>query len=90
MIPDEAVEAAARGLHHAEHGPWVSGGGVTPGGTPWGTSREMARKELYLSRARLALEAAAPHLMAIAWDEGCAAHEKWPWEGPNPYRKASE
>ena len=37
---------------------------------------------------RKALEAASPYLMAEAWDEGYAAHDRWPRDGPNPYRAA--
>jgi hypothetical protein len=42
----------------------------------------------YLSEARTALEAAAPHLMAAAWDE---AIDWTPEHRPaNPYRKAAK
>lgn len=45
-------EQIARALHYLDYGPWVSGGGLTEGGTPWGTSREKDRHEEYLGRAR--------------------------------------
>ena len=48
MIPDEAAEAAALGIH-------------TRGGVSVPEAREYARS---------ALEFAAPHMMAAAWDEG--------------------
>ena len=54
MIPDEAVEAAAKAF--IEHGTLLP-----------------------------ALEAAAPHLMAAAWDECVASDTAW----INPYRKAA-
>lgn len=39
--------------------------------------------------ARKILEAAAPHLMAAAWDEGHSAGRTDPYSlEPNPYRKA--
>ena len=51
MIPDEAVEAAARAL--AEHS----------GETDWGDWEQGAKAEA-VADMRAALEAAAPHLMA--------------------------
>lgn len=44
-------EELAQALHVAEHGPWISGQGLRPGGTPWGTTREAAAREEYLRRA---------------------------------------
>ena len=35
---------------------------------------------------RAALEAAAPHLMAQAWDEGKGIGQSGGWNKPNPYR----
>ena len=98
MIPDEAVEAAAKALYVTERGPWVSGGGLVTGGTPWGTSREASERDDYERRARAALEAAAPHLMAEAWDEGYDRAETDHYETgfwttrlrANPHRKGSE
>ena len=56
MIPDEAVEAAARALDPQTMG---SGGALAE------KFKEETRKEV-----RRILEAAAPHLMAAAWEEG--------------------
>lgn len=56
MIPDEAVDAAARALDPQTMG---SGGPLAE------KLKGQARAE-----ARRALEAAAPFLMARAWDEG--------------------
>lgn len=56
MISDEAVEAAAKALFEESVTPW-----------------RMAAKEervIFRRRARAALEAAAPHLMAESWDQG--------------------
>jgi hypothetical protein len=52
------VERVAESLYHADHGPWVSGHGFTPGGTPWGTSREQQLRIEYISKARAVLAAA--------------------------------
>lgn len=51
-VQEGDYERVARALHVLEHGPWISGQGITEGGTPWGTSRESDRHEEYLSRAR--------------------------------------
>jgi len=77
VIPDEAVEAAAKVIAREV----------------WRTahSRDVAPTEL----ARLALQAAAPHLMVAAWDEG---YEKGlvgavridSTPDRNPYRKAPD
>ena len=69
MIPDEAVEAAAKVMF--EH-----------------KDREVTFREV----ARAALEAAAPHLMAAAWDEGFAADDFEVSIGMdrNPYRKPTD
>jgi len=40
----------------------------------------------YMGDARAALEAAAPHLMAEAWDEGRRAWDNY--DDDNPYRSA--
>ena len=82
-IPEEAVEVAARALHLIDQGPWISGGAITPGGTPWGTSREASRHGEYLDKARLALEAASPCMLAEAWDTGAVAGWKQSGEGWN-------
>ena len=57
MIPDEAVEAAAKKLYQA--------GGLVV----WDSEDESIRN-YFRRNARSALEAAAPHLMAAAWEEG--------------------
>jgi hypothetical protein len=75
MIPDEAVEAAAKAVW------WESEG------RPWGHANDEMRAP-YLREAKTALEAAAPHLMRAAWDEGWEAHGDWGGPTPNPYAKA--
>lgn len=57
MFSEEAIERVAEVLHILDHGPWVSGGGITPYGTPWGTSREASRREEYRIKARAVVEA---------------------------------
>lgn len=57
-ISEEAIEAAAEGLvDHIEQKPWEHMGDHL--------------QSTYRDDARAALEAAAPLLMAQAWDEGC-------------------
>jgi len=85
MIPDEAVYAAGDVLvYHQRQGiKGCSCGWAEPG------------RSFPEHQARLALEAAAPHLMAAAWDEGGrAAIERENAYGreekakfSNPYRK---
>jgi hypothetical protein len=41
---------------------------------------------VYEDYAKAMLEAAAPHLMRTAWDEGWEAHGDWGGPTPNPYR----
>ena len=60
MIPDVAVEAAAKCTYEREMG--VNWDGL-----------QSSVKRGYLEDARAALEAAAPHMLAEAWDEGHAA-----------------
>lgn len=68
MIPEDAVEAAAKKLAYLN-----SDAGDQLSDEDW---------------ARELLEAAAPHLMAAAWDE---AIDWTPEHRPaNPYRKASD
>lgn len=82
-IPDEAVEAAAK----AEAEEWIIDG------TPWEDDFE-DHKAVVRERMRIALTAAAPSLMALAWDEGYAGgktdayHEERgrDVETENPYR----
>lgn len=83
MIPEAAVEAAAVA--------WV-------GRQVWQDCDE-AWKADYMERTRLALEAATPHLLSGAWDEGfdrgfydpLAGRDRDPSESrtPNPYRSQS-
>ena len=56
VIPDEAVEAAARVLCGVTADMWKD--------------QPTRIKDKYRWEAIAALEAAAPHLMAAAWDEG--------------------
>ena len=58
MISYEAVESGARVL--IEDGRY---------GIPWEDASEDDRAEV-LTRVRAILEAAAPHIQAVAWDEG--------------------
>jgi len=87
VIPDEAVEAAGDVLvYHQRQG--IKGcacGWAEPG------------RSFPEHQARIALEAAAPHLMAEAWDEGelagytNAGAEQWGYDQKfNPYRKTVE
>jgi len=88
VIPDEAVEAAARAVYEDTFG------------KPWADESEDYRNELRETQ-RAALEAAAPHLMAVAWDEahfaaiGCDStccdymHDA-PRGDMNPYRNANK
>jgi hypothetical protein len=83
VIPAEAVEAAAKAAFARTH--------------PHGNFR-LAIRELqdrYLSEARAALEAAAPYMLAEAWEEGytlgyadCA--NKQESNRPNPYMLNNE
>ena len=61
-ISDAAVEAAARASwERSNSDPWISG---DHDDIRWHDRRE------YIEDARATLEAAAPHLMAQAWQEG--------------------
>jgi len=83
VIPEEAVEAAAR-LIHSQH--------ETSPLDEWSAIFQRQAK----ASARLVLEAAAPHLIqaakAEAWDEGAAGGLSWDenlgedFKTPNPYR----
>ena len=72
VIPEAAVEAAARVLAGFEGDDWVFEPPKMDGFTRGGTDASV-----YLRHAALALEAAAPHMVAAvkaeAWDE-CVAH----------------
>ena len=58
VLDDATVERAARALYIEDYGAWVSGQGVTPGGTPWGTSLEQSRHAEYFRKAEAVLAAA--------------------------------
>ncbi len=82
MIPDEAVEAAAKKMAGAAYGVWE----LVP----------EAKRRLYMRTARAALEAAAPHMMAEAWDACVDEAESLGWmhdagavdtKARNPYRE---
>lgn len=77
MIPAEAVEAAARVAYAARPAKYYIDGSVVTWerlGDPRGGQ---LRKDQELSIMRAALEAAAPHLMAAAWDEGFRRGNFW-------------
>jgi len=83
MIPEEAVEAAARAILAA--GNHVGG---------WDNLPTFMQDQL-VRDARAALEAAAPHMLEEAWEEGYDAGKDWgdkaakwfaPDEPENPYR----
>jgi hypothetical protein len=79
VIPEEAVEAAAKAIFAQQYDPdeWTSA--VT------GT-RDRCKRD-----ARVALEAAAPRLMSAAWEEGRQAEEDagtLTRSTPNPYDAA--
>ena len=66
MIPDAAVEAAARAMSPRVWGPqvWTF---VAHGESP-AAARERVQQES-LADARRALEAAAPHMQSAAWED---------------------
>jgi ribosomal protein L22 len=72
---DEAVESAAAAIHSR-----------TSSAQPWREVRQDVRGE-YISDAIAALAAAAPQLIAEAWERGredCYHHR------PNPYKETGE
>ena len=76
-IPDAAVEAAALAALERDSGfeNWLL------------VTAEVRTN--YLDEARTILEAAAPHLMAEAWEEGHSAGRRDEYcLDPNPYRAA--
>jgi hypothetical protein len=73
VIPDEAVEAAARAQYGNDVLSWDDGEAA-----PEWECEDDSLQEMYRAAARIALEAAAPHLMAEAWAEG---HESGFWNG---------
>ena len=89
MIPDAAVEAAARAMAPAVWGPSVwqfAAHGEAPA-----DARDRVQQQA-LKDARAALEAAAPHMLAEVWDEGFEDGKRQDAEGDdgprfvNPYR----
>jgi hypothetical protein len=70
VIPDEAVEAAAKVLFEASP--------ISQGARPWSEQFTEKIKIQFREDARTAIEAAAPHLVAPAWEEG---HESGFWNG---------
>lgn len=87
-INEEAVEAAAKAIYATEAYPiYDEAKEVFTGHKPWEWLNEGSWAS-YRTKARAAMEAAAPYLMAEAWDEGV----DWVWEGgpdvkdDNPYR----
>lgn len=89
-IPAEAVEAAARAMNPAVWGPQVwtfQAHGETPT-----EARNRVQREA-LQQARAALEAAAPHMMAAAWDQGYKTglfDREFYSANPNPYRTSPD
>ena len=83
VIPDEAVEAAAKVLALVMRGKKFEG-------------MDEYTQAFISDTAKVALEAAAPHMMAGAWDEGAAAGLGWDenrgedFATPNPYRKPTD
>ena len=92
VIPEAAVEAAARALYSGAP-IYDEERGVITGYKPW-ESAEPAYQEHMLNEARSALEAAAPHMLAEAkadaWDEGRVVGSDEERSGyateDNPYR----
>lgn len=87
MIPDEAVEAAARASFALTYDP-----------SAWGAISVHIRLQ-FLEEARASLEAAAPFIAAQAWDEGM--NDAWnnsetmqvslqALRAMNPYREAED
>lgn len=84
MIPDEAVEAVARILY-ARNDEWGQPSWEdAPNDLIWKAAQDDFRQD-----ARELLEAAAPHLMSRAWNEGYDYHRGIMPDGEtgNPYRK---
>jgi hypothetical protein len=70
VIPDEAVEAAAKAIYATEAQPMYDESKEEfTGARPWEWLTERSW-DVYRDKARLALEAAAPHMMAVAWEAG--------------------
>jgi len=93
MIPDEAVEALASVLAQEA---LVE---ADMGGYGWDAETDSPEQFMPRSRERVReyLKAAAPHLMAAAWEEGelagytNAGAEQWGYDQKfNPYRKPTD
>ena len=84
-ISDEAVEAAAAAMWEKRPMQRTNDGAPLPLG-----EAKYYQRVRYLDQASAALEAAAPYLMADAWEQG---REDGLWSDmethpePNPYRK---
>lgn len=85
VIPPEAIEAAAKAMARVDDVRW----GPIP----------QHIKDTHLTSARMALEAAAPYMLAGAWDKGeeAGSDNQCAWDGwrhskgypiTNPYRPA--
>ena len=91
-IPEEAIEAAARAMHPEV---WDKALFVREYGEMAGRVHMRRAQKEWLGIARAALEAAAPMLMAQAWNEGAKAMMRAVSEEQsvsfimpnNPYRK---
>lgn len=92
-ISKEAIEAAARAVYGLD--PWEDGSSVSAPPFAWAALGADDRRNYYPA-ARAILEAAAPLLMAQAWDEGRAHGAMWPYgyrglaTDDNPYRKEAD
>lgn len=71
MIPNEAVEAAAKALAWRTHNHFETAEDC------WSQRTDSARRQ-WMEDAQAAVEAAAPFIAAQAWDEG---HESGFWNG---------
>jgi len=86
VIPDEAVEAAARAHYEISTDQYM----------PWEQIDGAYRNATYLFPMRAALEAVTEHLMATAWDDAIEAYKAWTWDDENmeplanPYRKGAK
>lgn len=87
-VPDKAVAVAARASYERVRPRMNFPTGFDEAPEPI--------RETYLDLARAALEAAAPHLMAAAWDEGWMERAEYdgaskiPHPFPNPYKDEDE
>lgn len=82
MIPEEAVEAAARAIYQGFHSSYK-----------WEDAPDFEGgfRSISLKQARMAVEAATPHIAAQAWEAGRKQGFLGGWNpeylpAPNPYR----